>query len=90
MKKFHFPKMDRNSLLFLSAILLLSIALLPAAAQAAPAAAPPVPKQPSGKTTDTTPTFVWTGVAGATAYQLQVMQVYTIGVATSACGASSL
>lgn len=77
------------------AILLAASTLLPGAAapaQAAPHAAPPVPIQPAGETADTTPTFQWTKVAGASAYQLDVWKsgasLYVVGAPSSACGAT--
>jgi hypothetical protein len=48
---------------------------------------------PTGITTDTTPTYSWSKVSGATQYQYQLYKgttlVYTITVATSACGSTA-
>lgn len=86
------PSPQYKLALFTLAIFFTASALLPAPALAAPAAAPPVPVAPSGSTTDTTPTFQWTRVAGATAYQLEVIKngvtVYVVGVPSSACTAT--
>lgn len=75
----------------LAALMAAGTLLAPGAALAAPAGAPPVPKAPAGEITDTTPTFQWTKVAGATAYQLDVWQggsIYVVGVSSSACTAT--
>jgi hypothetical protein len=49
----------------------------------------PTPQSPSGNITDTTPTYTWTGVTGATQYRYKLMRgatlVYTKTVASSAC-----
>jgi Zn-dependent metalloprotease len=51
----------------------------------------PTPQAPAGATTDTTPTYKWTKVAGATQYRYQLMRgaatVYTKTVAASVCAA---
>jgi hypothetical protein len=53
----------------------------------------PTPQSPTGTITDTTPTYKWTKVAGATQYRYQLLQgttvIYTKTVASSACGAST-
>jgi hypothetical protein len=53
----------------------------------------PTPQSPSGKITDTTPTFKWTKISGATQYQFAVYKgstpKYTKTVASSACGTST-
>jgi len=53
----------------------------------------PIPKSPSGAITDTTPTFTWTKVSGATQYQFVVYKgtalKYTKTVASGACGAKA-
>jgi hypothetical protein len=53
----------------------------------------PTPQSPSGNITDTTPTYTWTKVTGATQYRYQLMQgttvTYTKTVASSVCGAST-
>jgi hypothetical protein len=58
---------------------------------ASPASPVPILKAPLGTITDTTPTYKFTTVAGATKYQFRTYQgtsttpVYTINVASSAC-----
>ena len=53
----------------------------------------PTPILPSGTTTDTTPTFTWTRISGATNYHLAVYRGTTLryskAVASTACGAST-
>jgi hypothetical protein len=53
----------------------------------------PVPLSPSGTIVDTTPTYTWTKIAGATQYRFQLMKgttsVYIKAVASSACGATT-
>ncbi len=53
----------------------------------------PTPQSPSGSITDTTPTYKWTTVTGATQYRYQLLQgttvVYTKTVAATVCGAST-
>jgi subtilisin family serine protease len=53
----------------------------------------PTPLTPSGTVSDTTPTFTWTRVTGATSYQFSVYQgatlKYTKTVASSACGSNA-
>ena len=55
--------------------------------------APPTPQDPSGAITDTTPTFKWSKVAGATQYRFKLTEgattVYIKTVASSACGTST-
>ncbi len=53
----------------------------------------PTPKTPAGKISDTTPTYTWTKVAGATQYRYKLLKgtatIYTKSVAASACGATT-
>jgi len=53
----------------------------------------PTPKKPSGKIFDSTPKYVWTKVAGATNYQIQLREgatlVYNKYTSSSACGIST-
>jgi hypothetical protein len=53
----------------------------------------PVPVLPTGTITDTTPTYKWTTVAGATQYRYQLLKgatlKYTKTVLASACGAAT-
>jgi len=54
----------------------------------------PIPQSPSGTITDTTPTFKWTKISGATQYYLVVYEgtstsaLYTKTVLSSACGST--
>jgi hypothetical protein len=53
----------------------------------------PTPKAPVGTIVDTTPTYTWTRIPGATQYRFQLLKGTTIvctkTVASSACGAST-
>lgn len=53
----------------------------------------PTPIAPTGTITDTTPTYEWTTVDGATQYRFQLMQdtttIYTKTVASGDCGAAT-
>lgn len=53
----------------------------------------PTPQAPTGTITDTTPTYRWTRIPGATQYRFQLMKgtttVYTKTVSSSACGTST-
>ena len=53
----------------------------------------PIPKLPAGSTTDTTPTYVWTKVAGASQYQVQLFKgttaVYTFAAGSATCGTTT-
>jgi hypothetical protein len=53
----------------------------------------PTPQSPSGTITDSTPTYVWTAVAGATQYHIEVVQgastVYTPIIGAFICGTST-
>ncbi|MGV8026762.1 MAG: hypothetical protein AB2L18_09415 [Anaerolineaceae bacterium] len=53
----------------------------------------PTPNSPSGTITDTTPTYTWSKISGATKYQYQLYRgstlVYSKTVTSSVCGTSS-
>ncbi|MGC1375859.1 MAG: choice-of-anchor Q domain-containing protein, partial [Anaerolineales bacterium] len=53
----------------------------------------PTPVSPVDSTTDTTPTYTWSKISGATNYQYQLLKgtktIYTRNVAASACGPSN-
>lgn len=59
----------------------------------APITGVPTPKTPSGAIADTTPTYTWTKVAGATQYRYQLMKgttlVYTKLAGAAACGTTT-
>jgi hypothetical protein len=53
----------------------------------------PTPIKPSGSISDTTPTFSWSKIVGATQYQYQLYRgttlVYIKAIASSACGSTA-
>jgi hypothetical protein len=53
----------------------------------------PTPQAPTGTITDTTPTYKWTKISGATTYRYQLLKgtvtVYTKTIPSSACGTTT-